>query len=119
MLPGPEWDHSDCMHPWRRRVENLIVHEMDREYVLLDGEADRIHQLNSTASAIWRTLGEAGSAEDIAQRLVEEFDVGWEQALSDVRSVLHQLESLSLIVVDSGEQAALGQAEGSSLPAGR
>jgi len=107
------------MKPWRPRVEYLIVHEVDREFVLLDGKADRIHQLNSTASAIWRTLEEACSAEDIAQRLVEEFDVGWDQALSDVRSVLEQLESLSLIVVDSGEQAALGQAEGSSLPAGR
>jgi hypothetical protein len=86
------------MEAWRRRIPNLLVHEVDEEFVVLDAETDLIHRLNPTASAIWRSLEEAGTAEEIARRLVDEFDVEWEVALDDVRAMLDEMAALSLIV---------------------
>lgn len=86
------------MEVWRRRVPDLLVHEVDREFVLLDAHTDRIHRLNPTASSIWRHLDEAGTPEAIAQRLADEFEVDWKVALDDVRAALGEMAALSLIV---------------------
>ncbi len=88
------------MEGWRRRVSNLLVHEVEREFVLLDTDSDRIHRLNRTASLIWRYLDEADSPEDIAGRLVGEYDVEWHAALEDVHAAVGQLAKLTLVVPD-------------------
>jgi len=98
--------YTGHMHSWRRRIDNLIVHEADREFVLLDGETDRVHRFNSTASAIWRRLEQPGNAESIARTLVDEFDVEWDVALGDAQAALDQLEALSLIIPDPGGGSA-------------
>lgn len=98
--------YTRYMHSWRRRIDNLIVHEADREFVLLDGETDRVHRFNSTASAIWRGLEEPGNAESIARTLVDEFDVEWDVALRDAQAALDELAALSLIVRDPGGRSA-------------
>ena len=95
---GADYISQTGMQSWSRRVEGLLVHEVDGEFVLLDVHADRVHQLNRTASAIWRELDAASDAQDIARRLVDEFEVEWDCALNDVRGVLDQFEALSLIV---------------------
>lgn len=86
------------MKAWRRRISDLVAHEVDREFVLLDAKTDRVHRLNATASAIWRTVDEARCDDEIAARLVEEFDVEWNVALDDVRATLGRMAALSLIV---------------------
>ena len=47
----------------RARPDGLIVRASGDELLVLDTRADRIHQLNATASLIWSHL-EAGSAQD-------------------------------------------------------
>jgi len=98
-LPGKSLpEHNHLVEGWYRRVHGLLVHEVGSEFVLLDIDADRVHQLNPTASLIWRELEAARGAEDIARRVAETFDVEWEHALDDVRGILDRFAALSLIV---------------------
>jgi hypothetical protein len=75
-----------------------MVREVDREILLLDTESDQIHQLNQTASFIWRRCDEAASAEEIAALLATEFEVEEDTALKDVVEVLGKLRALNLIL---------------------
>lgn len=81
----------------RRRVSGVMVREVDGEVLLLDTESDQIHQLNRTASFIWRSLDDAGSVEEIASGLAKEFDVEEDTALKDVAKTLDRLRALRLV----------------------
>jgi hypothetical protein len=82
----------------KRRVDAIIVRELDSEVLLLDTEMNRIHQLNLTAGFIWRACDGMASPHEIAERLTQEFDVGGQLALEDVVGTLAQLRSLNLVV---------------------
>ena len=58
-----------------RRVNGLMEREVDGEVLLLDTESNLIHQLNRTASFIWRKCQEGVSAGEIARLVAENFDV--------------------------------------------
>jgi cellulose synthase/poly-beta-1,6-N-acetylglucosamine synthase-like glycosyltransferase len=83
---------------FRRRVENLLVRELDQEMVVVDTVADRIHQLNQTAGFIWQSCDNAPSEEAIAELVAREFEVEKQVALRDVRQTLATLHSLDLLV---------------------
>jgi hypothetical protein len=82
----------------RRRTAGVLARSVGSEVLLLDTEADRIHQLNQTASLIWLRCDESGSAEEIARLLVERFEVDWDVAMEDVLSTLRLLSELNLVV---------------------
>jgi len=82
----------------RKRLDAVMVREVDPEVLLLDTEADQIHQLNQTASFIWRRCEEVGSAEELAALVAAEFDVEQDLILNDVVETLDQLRALKLIV---------------------
>ena len=80
-----------------RRKDGLLVREVDGEVLVLDAEADRIHQLNASASLIWR-LHEGGvDAAEIASALAIEFDLDKHRADTDVKAALEQFRALKLI----------------------
>jgi len=82
----------------RKRLDAVMVREVDPEILLLDTEADQIHQLNQTASFIWHGCEEVGSAEELAALVAAEFDVGHDLILKDVVETLDRLRALNLIV---------------------
>ena len=82
----------------RKRLDAVMVREVEPEVLLLDTEADQIHQLNQTASFIWRRCEEVGSAEELAALVAAEFDVGYDLILKDVVETLDRLRALNLIV---------------------
>ena len=82
----------------RKRLGTVMVREVDPEVLLLDTEADQIHQLNQTASFIWRKCEEVGSAEELAALVAAEFDVGQDLILKDVVETLDKLRVLNLLV---------------------
>jgi hypothetical protein len=86
------------MRTLRKRLQDVIVRDVDREVLLLDLESNQIHQLNQTASFIWRSCDEAPSTEEIAKLLVQEFDVEEHVALRDVIETLGRLRALNLIL---------------------
>ena len=75
-----------------------MVRDLDREVLLLDTESNQIHQLNPTASFIWRKCDEARSTEEMAKLLVQEFDVEEDIALRDVIETVARLRALNLVV---------------------
>jgi hypothetical protein len=82
----------------RRRCMGVMVRELDSDLLILDTEAAQIHQLNRTASFIWRNLDDAPAPEQLAGLLVEAFDVEEQVALTDVLETLQRFRGLNLIV---------------------
>jgi len=82
----------------RKRLDAVMVREVDPELLLLDTESDQIHQLNQTASFIWRRCEEVGSVEELAALVAAEFDVGQDAILKDVIEMLDKLRALNLVV---------------------
>jgi len=75
-----------------------MVREVVEDMLLLDTESGDIHQLNGTASFIWRNCEEAPSVEGLAGMLALEFDVAQDVAARDVEDILGRLRALNLLV---------------------
>ena len=86
------------MNAMRKKVTGVTIREVDRDLLLLDTGTQRIHQLNATASFIWRCCGEVDSAEEIARLLTAEYAVEDQVALRDVAETLGRLRELQLVV---------------------
>ena len=82
----------------RRRRKAVLAREVEDGMLLLDTESERIHQLNQTASFIWKTCDEVDSSEEIAALLAKQFDIDEGVAARDVIEMLSKLRSLNLIV---------------------
>lgn len=80
-----------------RREEFLRVREVDGEILVLDTLSNQIHQLNRTASFIWR-MCEAGAAPAaIVSNFAAEYGVDADTAQKDVMETLSTLRSLNLL----------------------
>ena len=75
----------------------LVVREVDGETLILDTEKNLVHQLNRTASLVWRMEREGLEPETMAAAFAQDFEVDELHALEDVRAALQKLESLSLL----------------------
>jgi len=67
------------------------------EVLILDTQSNQVHQLNRTASFIWRSLGEVNTPECLGRMLSDQFDVAEEQATADVVVALAGFESAGLV----------------------
>jgi PqqD family protein of HPr-rel-A system len=77
--------------------KGLLLREVGGELLVLDTEADQIHQLNSTASEIWRLHQAGSSASQIAEALANRFEVDKDKAEEDVIQALQDLRALGVI----------------------
>jgi coenzyme PQQ synthesis protein D (PqqD) len=82
----------------RRRREGILAREVVDDMLLLDTESGEIHQLNETASFIWRNCEEALSIEGLAAVLASAFDVSHDVATRDVAEALRRMRALNLLV---------------------
>ena len=80
-----------------RKMNHLIQHDMDDEVLVYDPVVDRTHRLNVSATRIWELCDGTRSLEDIARVLTEQFEVEFETALQDARTVLEQLKEEQLL----------------------
>lgn len=76
----------------------MMVREIGDDLLVLDVEADKVHQLNVTAGLIWRMCESETSPEATARLLAERFDVDAEVALNDIRKTVAELRALNLLV---------------------
>lgn len=83
---------------YRRRTD-LTVQSVDEETLILDLNANHIHQLNPTASFIWEQCNSEVSADELAAVFAGHFEVDIETATNDVNTILRQLLDLGLIEV--------------------
>jgi hypothetical protein len=80
-----------------QRKDGLLIREVDGEVLVLDTKADRVHQLNASASVVWRLHQGGAGVSEIARALAAEFDVGNQNVEADVKSVLERFRALNLL----------------------
>lgn len=86
------------MSKFHRRRDGILAREVDRELVLLDTDSNHVHQLNETASFVWRQVEEAGSVEAISALLAESYTADPAKLADDVTQILSRFVELGLIV---------------------
>jgi hypothetical protein len=80
-----------------RRKGGLLIREVDGEILVLDPERDQVHQLNASASLIWRHYDNGAEIEEIVKKLVMAFDLDEDRAGRDVLAALEDFRRLELI----------------------
>ena len=68
------------------------------ELVIFDRERGSYHALNGSASAIWRALGDGGSADTVVERLAGRFVADRDAITADVAAFLSSALAGGLIV---------------------
>jgi hypothetical protein len=81
----------------RKRMQGVLIREVDDEILILDTHSDQIHQLNETAAFIWRRFDESPSTDGLAQLVAFEYSVDAQVARKDVVEALERLRVLNLI----------------------
>jgi len=82
-------------HPKRR--SDVSARLVDGETVVLDRQADMVHQLNQSASFIWHQCDGQRTTREIVDQVVDAFDVDPDTAEASVKAALHQFERLGLL----------------------
>lgn len=80
-----------------KKSPGLVEQEVEGETVVLDKDAGLIHQLNPTATEIWRACDGESSSEGIAEQIAALYGIELELAKADVESALRQLEQQKLV----------------------
>jgi len=81
------------------RNPKLAWREIDGEIVIISPEDSQVHELNETASLVWKYADGIRSCDEIAVKLAAEFDVALEAARSDVAQLVATLEEKRLLFV--------------------
>ena len=86
------------MANFKRRADAVIAREVNDGVVLLDAEANRIHQLNRTAMFIWEHCDGHTAHNEIAVGLARTYRADEKVVMDDVMETLQELKALNLIV---------------------
>ncbi len=75
----------------------LAWREIEGEVVIISPQESMLHELNSTASFIWKQLNGKRTTEEIAGLLAQEFEIPVDQALADTEELVRQLQEKQLL----------------------
>ena len=75
----------------------LAWREIDGSIVIISPEHSMVHELNPTASCIWKKVDGTRTTDEIAVQLAAEFDVTRESALADVHELAENLLASCLL----------------------
>jgi Coenzyme PQQ synthesis protein D (PqqD) len=76
----------------------LAWREIDDETVIISPNDSVMHELNDTGSFLWKNIDGKKSAAELAQLLVENYEVAPDVALLDTQSLLEDMSSRKLVV---------------------
>ncbi len=82
-----------------QRHTDLLTSVLEGELVIYDEANGVVHRLNPTARAIWERCDGLHSEREMADSLVETFDVSLEEATVDARQAIVTLTEQQLIEV--------------------
>jgi hypothetical protein len=76
----------------------LAWREIDDETIIISPNDSIMHELNDTGSFLWKNIDGRKSAADLAELLVENYEVTPDIALSDTQALLEEMSSRKLVV---------------------
>lgn len=80
-------------------ASGIISSKIEEELVLLSTEAGFYYSLDPIGSRIWELLSEKPSSlEKLVDELIEEYDVGRETCIRDVKEFIEEMAAKKLIV---------------------
>jgi hypothetical protein len=80
-----------------RQRPDLTARTVGGEIVVMDRNNNQVHQLNATASFVWQRCDGQHTPPQIAEALLNAFDVDPLTARDAVVGVLHQFDELGLL----------------------
>jgi hypothetical protein len=81
-----------------RQHPNAAWREVDGAVVIISPEDSVLHELNETASLVWKEADGTRTSQEIAQRLAEDFEVEESVALADTCELVSHLEEKKLLI---------------------
>lgn len=92
------------MSEWKgfRQAPDVVGCKLEDGNALLDLASGDYYRLNGTGAVIWECIGEGLGLHEIAERVVSEYDVEYDQCVADVLAVCDALLVAGL-VVENGE----------------
>ena len=104
MADNPPTPDKAGSRPIRRT--DITMHELDGEALIYDPRSADTHRLNSTAYFIWRQCDGSRNTRQIAERLMDVYNVSTEAAREHVERTLEQFHERNLVTAagqhDSG-----------------
>ncbi|HFD12781.1 MAG TPA: PqqD family protein [Crenotrichaceae bacterium] len=82
-----------------RRNKEIISSEIDCETVMMDLNLENYFGLEAIGTRIWQLLENETTLQALCEQLTEEFEVGWDQCMEDVRTFLGELSAQNMIQV--------------------
>lgn len=80
------------------RKNNLAFRPLGDEMVIIDLDGNRtFHQLNDVGAFIWNLCDGKNALDEIAQKMMEEFEVSSEEAKNDLNFFMKELTELNLL----------------------
>ena len=76
----------------------LAWREIDGETIIISPNDSVMHELNDTGSFLWKNIDGRKSAAELAELLVENYEVTPDIALSDTQALLEEMASRKLLV---------------------
>jgi hypothetical protein len=83
--------------------------DLDGIVVVISAEDSILHELNETASFIWKLSTGERTTREIARLLAEEFDVDLETALTDTRALVEELLRKNILHLASDRAAEVSR----------
>jgi len=96
------------MNLFPTRNPKLAWREIDGEAVIISPEDSHVHELNETASLIWKSADGKHSADEIARVVAESYDVGLAAAKADVEELIEALSTKGLLARTEKQEVLAG-----------
>ena len=80
-----------------RQNPHVSVKDIDGQIIILDRPHGKLHELNTTASYVWRCCDGRATVSEIVAAIAREFDADPSTVERDVTGILQQLERVQLI----------------------
>jgi hypothetical protein len=84
------------------RMDRLAYRTIGHETIILDTKIGKeVHQLNEVATFVWNLCDGVHDIPSIVDEVCKEFEIDLEEAANDIKILIEELSSKSLLVDDS------------------
>lgn len=77
--------------------EEIVWRVVDGETLLLDTQSGDYFSLNGTGTEIWNLVAQGMTRDEVAQKLVERYDLAFDDAARDVDALVEDLVSQQIV----------------------